>query len=235
MPSKGRKSPGGIKNTISAKTKRKATPWLANAVKSIGLSYGEVFKEISPNIYDIANVSAKSVNDLARNARSTNVNNVTNSLSNNRYVKAGQNLIKNTIADLKTGNSNNKDRVDEAISNSMGGFEEFDSGTFFDDWDFEDGDASVQINNYSDTSGFSIAIDDSMKRNTEAQLKGHKANIDTMIAISSAQMMQQQQLNSEIIGHLSNISSGINALVEFNNSTLTSFIESSTASMERLG
>lgn len=235
MPSKGRKSPGGIKNTISAKTKRKATPWLANAVKSIGLSYGEVFKEISPNIYDIASVSAKSVNDLARSARSSNVNNVTNSLSNNRYVKAGQNLIKNTIADLKTGNFNNKDRVDEAISNSMGGFEEFDSGTFFDDWDFEDGDASVQINNYSDTSGFSIAIDDSMKRNTEAQLKGHKANIDTMIAISSAQMMQQQQLNSEIIGHLSNISSGINALVEFNNSTLTSFIESSTAYMERLG
>ena len=235
MPSKGRKSPSGIKNTISAKTKRKATPWLANAVKSIGLSYGEVFKEISPNIYDIASVSAKSVNDLARSARSSNVNNVTNSLSNNRYVKAGQNLIKNTIADLKTGNFNNKDRVDEAISNSMGGFEEFDSGTFFDDWDFEDGDASVQINNYSDTSGFSIAIDDSMKRNTEAQLKGHKANIDTMIAISSAQMMQQQQLNSEIIGHLSNISSGINALVEFNNSTLTSFIESSTAYMERLG
>ena len=229
-----RKAQGGIKNTISAKTKRKATPWLANAVKSIGLSYSEVFKEISPNIYDIANTSAKSVNQLARSARNANIGNVTNALNNNRYVKAGQNLIKNTIADLKTGTFNNTARADEAMADSFD-LGDFESGTFFDDWDFEDGGSAVQINNYSDSAGFSLAIDDSMKRSTEAQLKGQKASIDTMIAISSAQMMQQQQLNSEIIGHLGNISNGINALVEFNNSTLASFIESSTAYMEKLG
>lgn len=235
MPTGRKAQAGGIKNTISSKTRRKTTPWLANAVKSIGLSYSEVFKEISPNIYDIATVSAKSVNDLARSAKSANINTVTSSLQNNRYVKAGQNLIKNAITDLKSGNFNNKDRESEALTGSVPGFEEFDSGTFFDDWDFEDGSANVQINNIGDSAGFSLAIDDSMKRSTEAQLKGQKASIDTMIAISSAQMLQQQQLNSEIIGHLTNISSGINALVEFNNSTLASFIESSTAYMEKLG
>ena len=234
MANRGRKLTNGVKNTISSVPKRKTTPWLANAIKSIGLTTADVFNDISPNLYDITSESVKSVSQLSKSVRGARGgNSVTSALQGNRYIKASQDLVKNTIADLRSGNFNNKDRETEAF---MGSMEDFDAGTFFDDWDIDDG-TSVQINNFDSGmgSGFTIAIDDSMRKSAEAQLKGHKANIDAMVAISSAQMLQQQELNNQIIGHLGNISSGINALVEFNNSTLASFIEASTAYMERLG
>lgn len=243
MPvNKGRR--GNIKNTISTKNKKINTPWLKNAIKSIGASGADVFKDISPNIYDIATESSKSISQLSQLAKGAGGKNgtINTALQNNRYVKAGKDVIKNTIEDLKTGNFNNTAREEEAFLGADfndWNIDDLESGTFFDDWDMGDDDSSnaVQINNYNmpDSGGMAIAIDDSFRKNTQAQLKGQKANIDVMVAVSSAHMLQQQQISNQILGHLDNISSGINSLVEFNNSTMTTFIESAVSYMEKLG
>ena len=242
MPvNKGRKS--NIKNTIQTKSKKINTPWLKNAVKSIGASSLDVFKDISPNIHDIASESVSSIGQLSHSIKGAGGKNgsINIALQNNRYVKAGKDVIKNTIEDLKTGNFNNTDREMEAFAGAD--FSEWDmsdleSGTFFDDWDMNDESGNaVQVNNYnlSDNGGMALAIDDSFRKNTQAQLKGQKANIDVMVAVSSAHMLQQQEISNQILGHLDNISSGINSLVEFNNSTMTTFIESAVGYMEKLG
>lgn len=242
MPvNKGRKS--NIKNTIQTKSKKINTPWLKNAVKSIGASSLDVFKDISPNIHDIASESVSSIGQLSQSIKGAGGKNgsINTALQNNRYVKAGKDVIKNTIEDLKTGNFNNTDREMEAFAGAD--FSEWDmsdleSGTFFDDWDMNDESGNaVQVNNYnlSDNGGMALAIDDSFRKNTQAQLKGQKANIDVMVAVSSAHMLQQQEISNQILGHLDNISSGINSLVEFNNSTMTTFIESAVGYMEKLG
>ena len=240
MPvNRGRKS--GIKNTISTKTKKVNTPWLKNAIKSIGATGKDVFKDISPNIYDIASESTKTVTGLAQLAKGSGgrTGTISTALKNNRYVKAGQDVIKNTIEDLKSGNFNNEERFEQAFMGadfSDWDMDDLDSGTFFDDWDMgDDGGNAIQINNYSDNTGMALAIDDSFRKNTQAQLKGQKANIDVMVAVSSAHMLQQQEISNQILGHLDNITSGINSLVEFNNSTMSSFIESAMGYMETLG
>lgn len=245
MPvNKGRKS--NVKNTISTKSKKINTPWLKNAIKSIGASSVDVFKDISPNIYDIASESSKSINHLGQIAKGAGGRNgtINSALQSNRYVKAGKDVIKNTIEDLKSGNFNNTAREEQAFMGAT--FDDWDmddleSGTFFDDWDWDTGEDgsnnAVQINNYnaSNNGGMALAIDDSFRKNTQAQLKGQKANIDVMVAVSSAHMLQQQEISNQILGHLDNISSGVNSLVEFNNSTMTTFIESAVGYMEKLG
>lgn len=245
MPvNKGRKS--NIKNTISTKSKKINTPWLKNAIKSIGASSVDVFKDISPNIYDIASESSKSINQLGQIAKGAggHKGTINSALQSNRYVKAGKDVIKNTIEDLKTGNFNNTAREEQAFLGATfddWNMDDLESGTFFDDWDWDTGEDgsnnAVQINNYntSNSTGMVLAIDDSFRKNTQAQLKGQKANIDVMVAVSSAHMLQQQEISNQILGHLDNISSGINSLVEFNNSTMTTFIESAVGYMETLG
>lgn len=236
----GRKS--NVKNSLAIKTKKISTPWLKNAIKSIGASSMEVFKDISPNIYDVTTSSTKSVNELAKMVRTgAKSTSITNALKNNRYVKGVQDVIQYSIEDIKSGKLNNEDRLNEKTMQSfMGeGWDDFDPDAMFSDWNMEDDQSTtnVQFNNFSSgyDGGMTVAIDEGFRSSTEANLKGHKANIDAMVAISSAQMLQQQELNNQIISHLSNISNTMASIAEFNNSTMTTFIESATAFMEAMG
>ncbi len=228
------------KNVLTKSRKNSnTTPWLKNAMRTLGQNSLEVFRDISPNIYDVVETSTKSAVSVAKEIKSGNTTrSVTDSINNNKFIKAGKTAIKNSIEDLKKGNFNNTEREDQAMAAYMGmdGDDWDDFGTFFDDWDADGGDdgTAVQINNFTDNSG-TVAITDEMRRGSIAQLQGQKANIDSMIAVSSAHMLQQQEISNQILGKLDNITSSIGALIEFNNSVMQNYIDSQMAYMERMG
>ena len=222
---------------LMAKQKTANAPWLRNAVKSIGLSYRDVFKDITPTMYDIGSTSAKTLSDLTKTVRSTSQAGLAKNLSNNQLVKIGKAAINNSIKDLKEGKFYNAERQ-SATGNLGFGLDDFDfnlddEGTFFDDWGEN---ADVQINNVNaGGSEIAYAVGDQIGRAGIAQLKGQKAQIDSMIALTSASMSQIQTLGNNVLTELGNISSGISALVEFNNSTMSGFIEKATGYMEKMG
>lgn len=224
----------------TSKKKSTNTPWLKNAMRSIGAASLKAFEEISPNFYDVASTSSKGMQELGQIARGKKNTAIVNALKNNVYVKTVHDAFKTTISDVKKGNFYNPNRADEKMMESFGGS---DTGTFFDDWDDfddwgdDDSNTNVQINNYnqSDDNGFAVAVTEGMRDMTVSQLKGQKAQTDALIAISSARMAQSQELGNQILGHLDNISSSLSAINEFNNSTMMEYIQASTAYMERMG
>ena len=227
-------------NSVVRKSKNFTSPWLKNALKSIGVSAASVFEDIAPNIYDISTSSAKTARDLSTAIKNGSHKTFLDSMKNNRYVKAGSDAIKYTIEDLKSGKLNNQDRADEMLMKDLMGddFANMEEDFSFDDWGDEEGSANIQINNISDSNAsaqMAVAVSGNITRAAVSQLKGQKAQIDTIVAISSASMMQQQENTEKVLSHLGNISNQLNSIVEFNTSVMGEYIKSSTAYMEKMG
>ena len=221
-------------------TQSTSTSWLNNAIKSIGLSAKNVLqKEYAPNLYEAVSSGAKTsksiINTLRRNAAANN--RVQNQLANNKYVKYAQTAYKNALYDLRTGNFNNEDRANKEFENSLG-FDELED-VFGDDFSFGDDGADVDVNiigsPVSQDNSAMFALTDQVRKGTEATLKTSQANMNAMIAMNSASMMQIQTLSTQVIGELSSINQNISAMIEFNNTSMNKFIQSSLAFYERMG
>ena len=231
-------------NMFNAKNKKSQTPWLKNAMRSIGISSNEVLKDLSPNLHEVISSGAKTLTDVKKISRRGSTSSAINALSSNKFIKIGQDTIKNALEDIKTGNLNNPERQAQAIEKSMG-LDSLDSdfGTFLDDsdWDLEDSDSPIVQQYISNGVGndaivaSTVELSKEIRNQSENQLKVAKANIDTMISISSAQMLQSQEIGNTVISHLGNISNSLSAIVEYNNENMSRFIESSLAFMEKMG
>ena len=221
-------------------TQSTSTSWLNNAIKSIGLSAKNVLqKEYAPNLYEAVSSGAKTsksiVTTLRRNAAANN--RVQNQLANNKYVKYAQTAYKNALYDLRTGNFNNEDRVNKEFESSLG-FDDIEDA-FGDDFSFGDDGADVDVNiigsPVSQDNSAMFALTDQVRKGTEATLKTSQANMNAMIAMNSASMMQIQTLSTQVIGELNSINQNISAMIEFNNTSMNKFIQSSLAFYERMG
>ena len=216
------------------------SPWLKNAMKSIGAITRDSFKEISPTIYEVGTTGANAVNRITNTIKSTNVRSISNSLNKNEYVRSGQNLIKYAIEDIKSGKFYNEDRATNSAMKDMG-LDDLESGTFFEDWGDEsddDGSGSASVNVVNNIAGIETvgaAVVATGNASNTTNLKIGKAQIDAMVAMTSAQMQQQQEFATAIVGELSNISNGINSMVSFQNENMITFMQSATAYMEKLG
>lgn len=221
-------------------TQSTSTSWLNNAIKSIGLSAKNVLqKEYAPNLYEAVSSGAKTsksiVTTLRRNAAANN--RVQNQLANNKYVKYAQTAYKNALYDLRTGNFNNEERANKEFESSLGLGELEDA--FGDDFSFGDDGADVDVNiigsPVSQDNSAMFALTDQVRKGTEATLKTSQANMNAMIAMNSASMMQIQTLSTQVIGELNSINQNISAMIEFNNTSMNKFIQSSLAFYERMG
>lgn len=211
------------------KTAKMNTTWLKNAMKSVGLTATETFKDLAPNIYEAGNVGVQSVQSIKSAAMTSKNTNVMNRLKNNKYFGYAQKGFQNALDDIKTGKLNNKEREDEAL---LGGFEDMLN---FSDFDDEDSGNTI---NYIDGGMDNEAvfnIQDSIQKSTEANIKAQKASTDAMIATASVNMIATQELGKEVISHLRNINNGISALVEFQRENTLKFYETATAALEKIG
>lgn len=203
------------------------TKWLKNALSSIGGSASSTLKSYAPNISEVVSSSASAAKSITKNAKSPSQ--TMRNLTNNTYVRLAQTAFKNAINDVKAGN--------------LGGHSGFGDSNDFDnpfgnaDISFGDEGSDVNINYYNDTGASEgmITLADSMNRSTEATLKTGKAQMDAYVAVSSSMMYQSAQIGKEIITHLAGIENNLAALVEYHNTNMNKFIESSMAFYDRMG
>lgn len=211
----------------------KAT-WLKNATKSIGMVGLDVLKELNPNISEITTGVYKTGQEVYDTVRRGNVSadRVTSSLKNNRYVKLADTAVKNALEDLKTGNFNNNER----LMNQMFGDSD-DSGMSFGDFDSDEEDSSPSINivDTGMSAKAAASINEVSVRNTQALIKTTKASMDAQIATTSATMVHLQKIGNTISDKLDTTNAHLAAIVEFNNTNMTKFIESAAAYYEKVG
>ena len=88
------------------------TRWLNNAMKSIGLSTKDAFRDLYPNISEVTSSAARTSRSVISSLKTgrSNMNRVNDTLRTNKYVDYASRAYKNAITDLKSGNFNNQDR-----------------------------------------------------------------------------------------------------------------------------
>ena len=129
------------KGTVRArKVPVKAGSWLANAMKSVGLSARDIAKETMPNTIDLASSAgdvaqtiSESVSDLG-----SAKNRIGQAFDANVYTKLVKDGLKNALEDLKSGDFYNQKRFDKSIQDFYDSDDDFDFGDAFGD-DFDTG------------------------------------------------------------------------------------------------
>jgi hypothetical protein len=222
------------KATFSKNTKINSK-WLSNAMKSIGLSTKEYLTNTYPSITEVGSTAAVGTKNMitALRQNKATMHRITESLKQNKYVQVANKAFNNALSDLKTGKLNNNER------DPFGdfGFDDFDSDAAFsfgDDDTDESGGANIQ---YIDTGSRDavLSLSKNVTKQSEAMMKTNKASMDAYVSMTAATLYQLQQMSSEINTGLTNINNSLQSLVEFNNTTMTKFIEASMATYDRMG
>lgn len=222
---------------VISRKKNMKTPWLNNVMKSLGASTRESIKDIYPNIYEVGSSAADTSKNIVNSLRTnqTNIGRVNSAIESNKYIKAARSAYKNALSDLKSGNLNNTQRT----LDYMMGEDSYDS---FDESEFSFGNEDTPtnvtyINNQSSQVNTAVltSVSDQLKKNTEAQIKTQQATMNAFVSISSANMMHIERISGEVIGHLGNISNSLQSIVQYNNDSMSRFIEASLSYYERAG
>lgn len=209
--------------------------WLKSAAKSLGMNSISTLEDIIPNVGSVASVTSSSLSTISKSARDIRRTNrpLQYLLEQNKYIKLGKRGIKNALADLQRGNFNNSERQLQEFNRSAG----TGTDTFFGD-ESESSDAGEsRVNQYISTidtealTGISRSID----RQTKYQLEVGRAQIDSMVAVASTTMTQNQKNSDAVIAQLKDINKGIQSIVAYNNENMTKYISSSMAFFESVG
>ena len=213
-----------------------STKWLRNALKSVGISSQEALKEISPNLYEVTSAgvttSRNIINSLRRNSNSSQ--RIGETLKSNKYVQYAQKAYRNAMADIKSGNFNNQDRMNDSMQSSLTG----DLGDLKEGFSFGDDGADSAVNvNYinAGNNGAILNLSNQIQNQAKAQVATQKASMDAYIAVNAASMQQVGQIGAEIVGQLTNVNNNLAALVQYQNQNMTRFIEASLAYYDHAG
>lgn len=225
------------KNDARKTTTNIRSDWLQKALKSVGAAGTQVIKEIMPATSESIGTATRVATDTARMIKSgrSGENRLRDAISSNSAVKVGKEFFQNALADLKSGNLYNTDRDLEGF----GGDDDTlfgDMDDFFGDGDF-DGEVNIDIdNNIVENNGnqYSGATLKAINKQTEYQMKSSKATMDTMVALSSSAIMKVNDIGTKVISELTSIGSNIAALVEYNSTNMTKFIEASISYYQQM-
>lgn len=203
--------------------------WLKNTTRSLGANAVDVLQDISPNIYSAVS-SASQVKRAVTNSR-VSQKNVASVLQNNQFIKSGKTAIDNLMKDLKTGNFNNTSR------GGFGGGDD-DSTTSVNFGEINDA-SEAEVSSVKAVVNFNPeglnSINQSITKQTKLQALSAKAQVDTMVATSSAMLAMHQKNADASLNALNNINNSLQAIVKYNNDNMSSFISSSMAFYEMMG
>ena len=224
---------------LSSSDKKVEASWLKNAGRSLGVTGLNTLKSFAPNLYEVTTSATKTGRDVVKEIKQgkISVNTIHKNIKNNKYIKYADDAFKTALKQIKTGNLNDPDAADRAMMKNMG-FDDLDS--MFDDSGISFGDDGADNNvdvdvNVSDNNAGMFALSEQIRTQTELSLKTNQANLDAMIALNANTMMQNQKTSTEIISGLNAINQNLASLVEYNNSSMSKFIESSMAYYEKMG
>ena len=209
--------------------------WLSNTLKSMGVAGTQVIKDLMPATSETFSSTTRAVSDTINAVRSAGNSNkrMSDVLQKNPVIKVGQEFFKNAIEDIRTGNIYNTDR-------EMGSDDDLnmDFDTIFEDIDdyYGDGESSgdVNINNNIVNNSDNGATLKALQQQTEYQVKSTKATVDTMVSIASTSIMHNTEIGNKVLSELSAINSNLAAIIEYNNTNMTKFIEASVGYYEQM-
>ena len=227
--------------------------YFKNVLKSVKYSVGDVIKEQAGDVYDIAQTTKNTIKYQKENLK--NLNSSTNQLANKikstpeyRDVQTG---FKNIMSDLKSGKFNNRERSTK-LGDDFGGDDfGFNDDSNFDDMFGESGSSSSSSSNDfdSDFNAGDLFSDASSSTNNNyidnrksVKILNQSSSFDSgKLDVSLTKVkMQNDNRNTSFIGDLFNrhsnqVSSGlesinnnVNAIIDFNNSSMNNYIEVST-------
>ena len=223
---------------IEKKGKVLNTKWINNAMRSVGSISATVFKDMAPTVFDTGKEIGTSLNNVRKTIQGTSMQDVGKQLSGNKYISLGKKMLDNAIDDLKSGNLDNQQRMNDSMMEGMFGDNSDDMESMFSD--FDDGESSVTFNYFDEgndqgSSEATLRLANSIDMNTEASLKASKATIDSMIAVSSAGLLQNQEIGTGIIEKLGNIDNTLSSLLQYHEENTTQFYEATMAALEKFG
>ena len=221
------------RNPLKTTEQRYSSKFLRNSARSLGFITKDALTQIAPNLMTTVSSGAEIARDtyqtLTRNKNS--LERVNAALRNNKYSRAATDIYKNAMSDIKSGKFWNDER-------GFGGGDESGGFTFGDDDTGEESSSQSNQELISANQQIAASLDsvgDQIQRNGLAQIKVMKASTDAMLAASSASLFQSQQMGTEINSHLTNIENQMNAMVQFQNTNMIKFIESSLGFYEKIG
>ena len=213
--------------------------WLKNTLKSMGVASTEMIKDIMPATGETLHSAGELTNDAIKTVRSTRVGAKTlaDSISKSSAVKMSQDFFKNALEDIKSGNLYNTER-----ERPLDGFDDsdMDMETLFgdmDDFSFDEEGENPNINvvNQEINRGVdNAATIKAIERGTEYNVRATKATVDTMVSIASTNMLNNNKIGTEVLSQLSSINSNLAALIEYNNTNMTKFIDASIGYYEQM-
>ena len=226
------------KQMIKKKGKVLNTKWINNAMRSVGSISATVFKDMAPTVFETGKEIGTSINNVRKTIQGTSMQDVGKQLSGNKYISLGKKMLDNAIDDLKSGNLDNQQRMNDSMMEGMFGDNSDDIESMFSD--FDDGESSVTFNYFDDgddqgLSEATLRLANSIDNNTEANLKASKATIDSMIAVSSAGLLQNQEIGNNIIEKLGNIDNTLSSILQYHEENTTQFYEATMAALEKFG
>lgn len=213
--------------------------WLQNTLKSMGVAGTEMIKDMMPATSETISSAGQVAKDAIDTVKSTHIgaDSLAKNIKNNSAIKMGQDFFKNALEDIKTGNLYNTER-----EQSFGDFGESDTDTDtlfgdMDDFSFDDeGDGpEVKVLNQEVNQGVGgAATIKAIERGTEYNVRATKATVDTMVSVASTSIMNVSKIGTEVISQLTNINSNLAALIEYNNTNMTKFIDASIGYYEQM-
>lgn len=215
------------------------TTWLKNALSAVGSTSKSVLKEYAPTISGAVDSGADLVRTMRTSVIGTRRGTSGTNLTQNKYVKLANTAFKNALDDIKSGHLAGND--ERAMQDMMGDggfndlFDESSGGVTFGDSNDSGGGVTMNYVNAAGSAEAFTSLSSSINKQTELTLRTAKAQTDAFVSLTSAQFFQNQQMGTQILSHLGAIEKNLASLVEYNNSNMNKFIESSIAYYDKMG
>ena len=216
---------------LNRKTTNIKSPWLVNAMRSLGLSGAHAFEHILPATSKTASSAMTVSRDVIKDLRARGpIKALKNAISNGEGIKTARKILDNAIQDVASGNLYNtaRDPMDEFnFDAAASGEEEFT----FDDSASEEGvvtETAVSQPEVVDHSGYDATIK-AVEGQTKDQLQAVKSVNETMVSLAGNHLLKISEMGTEAVSKLSGIHGTLNSILDFYNNNVTKFIEASIA------
>ena len=214
--------------------------WFNNVAKSMGFISMDIAKELMPNTADFMSQNAadtmRMVQDMRKNISSRNM--VDRQTKQIPQIEMGRNMLRNTLADIKSGNIYNKERLysqdkydssgmDDDIFGDDGGIEFLDDDD--DDMFVNDEDSSVTINKNNTVRNVidMMPLSNVVAAGTQATVQALDAVNTQNRAFATEKMLVDNRILNTMAGGLESINENMSTIVQFHSDSTSKYYAAS--------
>ncbi|MGL5718136.1 MAG: hypothetical protein ACRCX2_34345, partial [Paraclostridium sp.] len=190
----------------------KVPSYITNVIKSVGYIASDKIKKMAPATEEFLSTNSELTRDIYSSVRDykSTIKNVGKMITGSEIYATSNNVFKNAIDDLKTGNFYNKAREDAMMDEVFGG-DSFDFGmdTGFDN-SFDDSDSSENSSGFEGVARVSVKNTDTLSSTIKATTgNAVSATIQNSRDIASNDIIMRTNHFNAMVGKIGNIENSI--------------------------